>query len=186
MARPGLIVDRDGTLVEERGYITVADDLVALPGVADALARARRAGVVIAVVTNQSAVGRGLLSEDELATLHEWLGPLGVDAVYHCPHLPDGGCECRKPLPGLIHRAIEELDLDPARCAVVGDHLSDCLAGRAAGLPSMLVRTGHGAVHAPAATAQGFPVVADLAAAVRRFLDTLESGAPASPSGHLR
>ena len=173
MASPGLIVDRDGTLVEERGYVSDPADIVPLPGVAAALGRARAAGVVVAVVTNQSAVGRGIVSEPQLAVLHERLTPLGVDAVYHCPHLPDAGCDCRKPLPGLVLRAIDELELDRARTVLVGDHLTDCLAARAAGVDAMLVLTGHGAAHAAAAEEHGFVVVADLPAAVDRFLADL-------------
>src|SRR4029077_569143 len=87
MARPGLIVDRDGTIIEERGYISELDDIVALPGVEAALASARAAGVAVAVVTNQSAVARGIVTEAQLARLHERVKEFGVDAVYHCPHL---------------------------------------------------------------------------------------------------
>jgi D-glycero-D-manno-heptose 1,7-bisphosphate phosphatase len=178
VASPGLIVDRDGTLVEERGYISDPADLVPLPGVATALARARDAGVVVAVVTNQSAVGRGLVTESQLAVLHQRLTWLGVEAVYYCPHLPDAGCDCRKPLPGLVRRAIDELQLDTARTVLVGDHLTDCMAARAAGVDAMLVLTGHGATHASVARDGGFVVVADLPTAVDRFLAELRTTAP--------
>lgn len=171
MARPGLIVDRDGTLIEERGYVTEAADIVVLPGVEDALARARKAGVAVAVVTNQSAIGRGLLSQRQLDQLHQELRALPLDAIYHCPHLPDDGCECRKPQPGMVRRAITELDLDPGRTLVVGDHLTDCLAARQAGVAAMLVRTGHGERHAHDAEALGFEVVADLVTAIDQFLE---------------
>ncbi len=170
MARAGLILDRDGTLTEERGYVTDLADLVLLPGTQDALAKARAAGVTLVVVTNQSAIGRGLLTEAALGDLHESLRGLGVAAVYHCPHLPDDGCDCRKPNPGMITRAVRELDLDPARSMLVGDHLTDCQAARAAGVPAVLVRTGHGGAHAAEAEAEGFPVVDDLPAAVDLFL----------------
>jgi histidinol-phosphate phosphatase family protein len=178
MASPGLILDRDGTIVEERGYIADAVDLVALAGVTDTLARVRAAGVVVAVVTNQSAVARGIVSESELEVLHERIRSLGVDAVYHCPHLPDAGCECRKPRPGLMQRAVAELGLDPERTLVVGDNITDCLAARAAGLAAVLVRTGHGQRDAAAAEAEGFPVAEDLAAAVDHLLVDMRQPRP--------
>jgi len=173
MARPGLIVDRDGTLIEERGYISALDDIVPLPGVEAALAGAQAAGVAIAVVTNQSAVARGIVSEAQLALLHDRVKEFGVDAVYHCPHLPDSDCNCRKPSPGLLLQAVKDLDLDPSRTVFVGDHFTDCQAGRAAGIEAVLVRTGHGATHADEAAAGGFTVVDDLPTAVQRFLDSI-------------
>jgi len=173
VARPGLIVDRDGTLIEERGYVTQAADIVLLPGVEAALERATDAGVAVAVVTNQSAIGRGLLTVAELEELHEAIRSLGVSAIYHCPHLPDAGCDCRKPQPGMVRSAVADLELDPQRTVVVGDHLTDCLAGRAAGVGAVLVRTGHGEHHAAEAEALGFPVVADVVAAIDLFLEDL-------------
>ena len=173
MARPGLILDRDGTLIEERGYVTHADDIVLLPGVRDALVRASAAGVAVAVVTNQSAIGRGLLTADDLDALHGSIRDLGVAAIYHCPHLPDAGCGCRKPAPGMVERAVADLDLDPQRTLLVGDHLTDCLAGRAAGVDAVLVRTGHGDHHAEGAAADGFRVVPDVVAAIDEFLEAL-------------
>jgi histidinol-phosphate phosphatase family protein len=175
VARPGLIIDRDGTLIEERGYISDPADVVVMPGAAEALALARAEGVAVAVVTNQSAVARGIVTEAQLVSLHDRLTPLGIDAVYHCPHLPDDGCSCRKPMPGLVQRAIDELDLDPARTVLVGDHLTDCQAARAAGIEGILVRTGHGATHASDAQIEGFTVVTDLAVAVDRFLASLHT-----------
>jgi D-glycero-D-manno-heptose 1,7-bisphosphate phosphatase len=175
MARAGLILDRDGTVVEERGYVTTADELVVLPGVVDALAEARRAGVAVALATNQAAIGRGIVTEATVTALHTWLGEQIVfDAIFVCPHHPDDGCACRKPLPGLVEQAIVELDLDRSRTMLVGDKLSDCEAGRAAGVSATLVRTGHGAQHDDAARAAGFDVVADLPTAVRVFLAQLD------------
>jgi len=180
MARPALIVDRDGTLVEERGYIARPEDLAVLPGVAEAIARVREAGAAVVVVTNQSAVARGIVSPEGLEELHERLRSLGVDAFYVCPHLPEAGCECRKPMPTLILRAIAEWDLDPLRSLVAGDHMTDCLAGRAAGVASVLLRSGHGGDHETAARAEGYPIVDDLPAAVELFLTRLEAADRAS------
>ena len=175
MARPGLIVDRDGTIIEDCGYVSSTEQMVLLPGVVDALAQARKAGVVVVLATNQAAIGRGIVSEAIVTELHGWLGTqVELDAVYVCPHHPDDGCACRKPLPGLLEQAIDDLDLDRARTIFVGDHLTDCQAGRAAGVDVTLVRTGHGAAEEAGAVAEGFAVVDDLPAAVRGFLARLE------------
>ncbi len=173
MARPGLILDRDGTIIEERGYIAALDDIVPLPGVEEALARARAAGIPIVVVTNQSAVARGIVTEEQLAVLHERVMSFGADAVYHCPHVAEDGCACRKPLPGLVQLAVRDFDLDPAHSLFVGDHFTDCLAGRAAGVEAVLVRTGHGREHEPEAIAAGVAVVDDLPTAIVQFLERI-------------
>ena len=175
MARPGLVVDRDGTVIEDCGYVSSTDQMVLLPGVVDALAQARKAGVVVVLATNQAAIGRGIVTEDVVNALHEWLATqVELDAVYVCPHHPDDKCACRKPMPGLLEHAIDELDLDRARTLFVGDKVSDCEAGRAAGIDVTLVRTGHGAAEEAAAVAEGFDVVDDLSTAVRAFLARLE------------
>jgi D-glycero-D-manno-heptose 1,7-bisphosphate phosphatase len=170
-----LIVDRDGTVIEDAGYVTSVDQMVLLPGAVDALVQAREAGVVVALATNQAAIGRGIVTEAIVGELHAWLGEqVAFDAVYVCPHHPDDRCACRKPMPGLLEQAIDELDLDRSRTLFVGDHVTDCEAGRAAGVDVVLVRTGHGVKEEAAATAAGFDVVDDLAAAVRSFLERLE------------
>jgi D-glycero-D-manno-heptose 1,7-bisphosphate phosphatase len=175
MARPGLIVDRDGTVIEDCGYVSSTDQMVLLPGVVDALAQARKHGVVVVLATNQAAIGRGIVTEAAVTALHEWLGTqVELDAVYFCPHHPDDRCACRKPMPGLLEQAITDLDLDRARTVFVGDKVTDCEAGRAAGVDVTLVRTGHGAAEEAAAVAEGFHVVDDLPAAVRGFLARLE------------
>ena len=174
---PGLLLDRDGCLVEDVVRPTRPDQLVAVPGAAEALARARHRGVVVAVVTNQSAIGRGLVDEQGMAALHarlvELVGP--VAAVYHCPHHPDDRCACRKPSPVMPVAAVHDLGLDPARTCFVGDTITDVQAAMAAGIGARLVRTGHGARHAAAAAALDVTVAADVAEAVADHLDTLEA-----------
>ena len=132
MARPGLIIDRDGTVIEDCGYVSSTDQMVLLPGVVDALAQARKAGVLVVLATNQAAIGHGIVTEATVTALHEWLGSqVPFDAVYVCPHHPDDRCACRKPMPGLLEQAITDLDLDRAveqhafrraQVAVVLDH----------------------------------------------------------------
>ena len=170
-----MIVDRDGTVIEDCGYVSSTEQMILLPGVVDALAQARKAGVVVVLATNQAAIGRGIVTEATVTALHEWLGTqVELDAVYFCPHHPDDGCACRKPMPGLLEQAITELDLDRANTVFVGDKVTDCEAGRAAGIEVVLVRTGHGAAEEAAAVAEGFDVVDDLPTAVRGFLARLD------------
>jgi D-glycero-D-manno-heptose 1,7-bisphosphate phosphatase len=152
-----LLLDRDGTLTVEGEWITRREDLVLVPGAASALARLAAAGWKLVMVTNQSAIARGLITPATLAELHAelqlQLGAHGarLDAIYFCPHHPTEGlgeykveCDCRKPKPGLVLRAASELGLDLARCFMVGDAARDLEAGWAAGVPGILVATGKG------------------------------------------
>lgn len=173
-----VFLDRDGTIVVEKGYITVPDGVEVLPGVAGAIVSLRSQGWKIFVVSNQAAVAKGLISEDELSRINErmlmMLGAEGalLDGIYCCPHHPDGSaeeygrdCDCRKPKPGLLERAASEHDLDLSRCVMVGDSLRDVQAGKAAGVAAtVLVLTGHGAEASREEHGADF-VAADLAAA---------------------
>jgi len=155
-ATRAVFLDRDGTLIEERNYPTRAADLVPLPGVARALGRLQRAGWLRVVLTNQSAIARGLLDEEQLAGLHaELLDRLrstggGWDALYYCPHHPDGKaaaysfrCGCRKPAPGLVRLAVSELGIDLSASAFIGDQPRDLFPGLGGTGPRLLVRSGH-------------------------------------------
>ena len=164
-------VDRDGTLIFERGYLVEASQLVPLPGVEVALRKVKAHGIPIVMVTNQSAIGRGLVDERGLARIHHRVQfLLGIDAVYVCPHLPDAGCACRKPGPALVRQPVCENGLDPRRTVMIGDHLGDCIAARDAGIEGILVRSGHGSAQSEKARREGFRVVADLPEAVDIFL----------------
>jgi histidinol-phosphate phosphatase family protein len=138
-----VLLDRDGTLVVDVPYNDDPEAVQPMPGAAEALARLREAGVDTAVVSNQSGIGRGLLTADRVEAVNrrieELLGPLGPWVV--CPHAPEEGCDCRKPAPGLILRAAELVGADPGRCAVIGDVGSDVDAARAAGARAILVPT---------------------------------------------
>lgn len=150
MTRPAVFVDRDGTLIEEVGYVNHPSRVRLLPGAAEAVRDLRLAGRAVVVVTNQAGIGRGYLSHDLVAAanaeLVRHLAAAGteVDAIYVCPHHPDDGCDCRKPAPGLLVRAAAELELDLGRSVMVGDKPSDLEAGAAAGVPGILVLTGLG------------------------------------------
>jgi histidinol-phosphate phosphatase family protein len=136
-----VLLDRDGTLVVDVPYNADPERVVPVPGARGALDRLRASGVLLAVITNQSGIGRGLMSADDVAAVNErveaLLGPLGPWLV--CPHDPDAGCGCRKPRPGLVLEAASRLGLAPDRCAVVGDIASDIRAAAAAGARGVLV-----------------------------------------------
>jgi len=156
--RPAVFLDRDGTIIEERGYLDRLDLLELFPWTVDAIRLVNRAGFAAVVITNQSAIGRGIIDEPFLHRVHEAIdarmaaGRARIDAYYFCPHHPDADleayrqtCRCRKPQPGLIERACRELQLDPSRSVMVGDRWIDIACGRAARTGAVMVRTGHGA-----------------------------------------
>ena len=153
MNRPAVILDRDGTLIEEVGHLGDPEGVVVLPGVPETLRRLAGAGFVLAVASNQAGVARGLFTEEDIravnartAELLDAGGSPSIAGWYWCPHHPDftGPCDCRKPQPGMLKRAAEELDLDLGRSWMVGDHPVDAGAARAAGVRPIVVRTGHG------------------------------------------
>jgi D-glycero-D-manno-heptose 1,7-bisphosphate phosphatase len=173
-----VIVDRDGVINEDSGeFIKSVAEWRPIEGSLDALAALAQAGVRVAVVTNQSGVGRGLLDEDTLQAIHGHMrtairaagGELA--GIYYCPHLPDAGCECRKPRPGLLRALERELGLSVRGAPFIGDRLSDLDAADAVGARPILVRTGTGTVTEPTAAARGIAVFDDLRAAVRGLLD---------------
>jgi histidinol-phosphate phosphatase family protein len=136
-----VLLDRDGTLVVNVPYNGDPDSVEPMPGAREAVARLRAAGVPMAVVTNQSGIGRGVVTAGQVAAVNrrieELLGPLGPWIL--CPHRPDEGCACRKPAPGLLREAARTLGVDPSRCAVVGDIGADVDAARAVGARPVLV-----------------------------------------------
>ncbi|MFH2074869.1 MAG: HAD family hydrolase [Pseudomonadota bacterium] len=152
-----VFLDRDGTINEEIGYMDRLEKLRLIPGAAEAIRLINESGMKTIVVTNQSGVARNVFDEasvDEVhARLRDMLRAEGafLDGVYYCPHHPTEGrgdylrtCDCRKPAPGLLLRAAEELRLDLARSYMVGDTLKDIEAGTRAGVKGILVRTGCG------------------------------------------
>lgn len=136
-----VLCDRDGTLVADVPYNGDPDRVVPLPTVGAGLARLRAAGVLLAIVSNQSGVARGVLTVAEVEAVNgrvaELLGPF--DAMLWCPHAPGDGCTCRKPAPGLVQDAARALGVPADRCAVVGDIGADVDAARTAGALGVLV-----------------------------------------------
>ena len=155
--RPAVFLDRDGTINEQKGYINHLDRFTLLPGVGQAISRLNQAGLVVIVVTNQSGVARGYFPEELVHQVNRkmirTLARQGarLDGVYYCPHHPQGDaplyrldCTCRKPRPGLLHRAAAEHGLDFKQSFVVGDSVSDLKAARQIGARAVLVLTGYG------------------------------------------
>lgn len=177
--RAGFFVDRDGTLIAERHHLSDPEGVELLPGVAAALRALRAAGHPVIVISNQAGVGRGLFPESRvhevMARLRQQLRAHGVelDAVRHCPHAPDAGCDCRKPGTRLLVEAAADLQVSLLQSVMVGDKWIDVEAGHAAGAAGVLVRTGHGAVEAamerPAEARAADRVCADVVAAAEWF-----------------
>lgn len=183
---PGVVraafVDRDGVIIEDRGYAYRSEDCVLLPGVARALRALQSAGYLLVVVTNQSGIARGLYTEADYHAFTSQLRALllaeGVqlDEIRYCPHLPDAAvpayrldCDCRKPHPGMLLRSIHALGIDPRASVLIGDRATDLAAGRAAGVGCcLLVRSGQPISAADAALADG--LYDDLDACVRELL----------------
>ncbi len=153
---PAIFLDRDGVIVENReNYIRSWDDMEIYDQALAALARAARTSYKIVIVTNQSAVGRGIISLETAWEINRRLIGIieasggRVDGIFMCPHAPQDECNCRKPKPGLLLQAAEALSIDLSRSILIGDALSDLQAGQAAGIQQVaLVRTGRGAEQA--------------------------------------
>jgi D-glycero-D-manno-heptose 1,7-bisphosphate phosphatase len=153
-----VFVDRDGTLIEEVGYLDRVERVELYPWTIDAVRALNRAGFRVVLVSNQSGVARGFFSESVVETVHRHIesllaaGGAHIDAYYHCPHHPDGkvpeyavACECRKPKRGLVDRAVQEFGIDPLQSFVVGDRWLDVRLAHEVGAKGVLVRTGYGA-----------------------------------------
>lgn len=154
---PAVFLDRDGTIIEDIGYIRQPDQIKFLPGSIEAIKQLHQAGYKVVVITNQAGVARGLMSENIIQTIDKLIhrailnGGTHLDAIYYCPHHPEHGaypyrqeCECRKPHPGLIKKAEKDLNLDLKRSFMVGDKGTDIQAGQRAGIKTVFVLTGRG------------------------------------------
>lgn len=168
--RPAVFLDRDGTLIDDVGYLSDPARVRLLPGVADALIALEQAGFLRIVITNQSGIGRGFFTAEafeatqrELATQLAGAGA-SLDASLHCPHAPDAGCLCRKPGTALHREAIAVFAIDPARSWFVGDHIRDLEPARELGGHAMLVGAGDHTSHVAAAKAIGAEVAESLLA----------------------
>ena len=168
-----VVLDRDGTIIEECSYLADPEQIRLIPGAGAALRELKQMGFGLVVVTNQSAVGRGFFDEARLQLIHERLYQVleaeGVrlDGLYFCPHKPEDGCTCRKPGVSLLKQASGELVFDPESSMVIGDKASDIEMGRRVRATTFLVRTGYGAQVAAEHNTAADYIVDDLRAAVQ-------------------
>lgn len=169
-------LDRDGTLIEEQPYLSDPAQVRLLPNTAAALRALRTAGLGLAVVTNQSGVGRGFFGLDAVSRVNERMLSLlaeegaTIDEIFVCPHTPDERCACRKPGTLMLEMAARRFGAAPAQALVVGDKLSDIEMGRRARATTFLVRTGWGQESAAQPQARPHYVAADLLDAARMIL----------------
>lgn len=165
-----VVLDRDGTVVVDRHYLSEPAGLELLPGAAEGLRQLYECGYKLVVITNQSGVGRGLFSLQRLREIHdrfrEMVSVVGarLEEIYYCPHIPEDECACRKPRIGLLMRAASELHFNPANTIVVGDKVSDVEFGRRAGATTILIAPKQSNTHSE--LAPDF-VCADLVGAAR-------------------
>ena len=154
---PAVFLDRDGTINVEKNYLCRIADWEWIAGAKESLQRFKAAGFAVVIVSNQSGIARRMYTVEDVTCLHEQVieqlddDRQVIDAIYFCPHHPDFGpqtsCDCRKPAPGMLLRAAADLNLDLDNSWIIGDKLSDLEAGIVLGLRTVLVRTGHGALH---------------------------------------
>jgi D-glycero-D-manno-heptose 1,7-bisphosphate phosphatase len=184
-AKRYVLLDRDGTVNVDRGYLNDPDELELIRGAGPALARLREQGLGLVIVSNQSGIGRGFLDEADLGRIHARLTELlamdgtALDGIYCCPHLPTDRCACRKPETALVDRAAAEHGFDPAESFVVGDKVCDIELGRRVGATTILVRTGYGEEAAADSFLEADYIVADLPEAADLIAELVGAPAPA-------
>ena len=179
-----VFLDRDGVINQDTSYVHKISDFHFLPGVFQACRDINRAGFVIIIVTNQAGIGRGLYTEEDFSVLCEWMldcfksENIEITNIYHCPHHPVHGlgdykveCDCRKPNPGMLKRAIRDHNIDPKRSYLIGDKLSDIQAGMLAELNHCyLVKSSQ-----PSKSQKSLKVYDDLVSATQHMLSKTQS-----------
>lgn len=153
--KKAIFLDRDGVINKDLGYVHTIKDFHFLPGVFEALRTFDSLGYLLIIVTNQSGIGRGYYTQNNFKMLTDWMkkrlqeAGIEIAGVYHCPHHPDDGCDCRKPQPGLILQAAKDFDIDLSRSWMIGDKQSDIEAARRAGVKNaILLGSGNAPYHA--------------------------------------
>lgn len=147
---PAVFIDRDGTVIREKNYLSKIKDIKLLKGAVEALKMLKTAGYKLIFVTNQSGIARGFLTETKLRKIHLYLDKMlkkkgvSLDAIYYCPHHPTDSCTCRKPNTGLVRKAAKRFNLDLRRSFSIGDHTGDFLLGQNMGGKGIFILTGHG------------------------------------------
>lgn len=150
--KPAVFLDRDGVLTKEKGYICRTEDFEIFPYAFECVRRIKEKGYYAIVITNQGGIAKGLFTERDLQNMHLYLKKMtGIDAIYYCPHHPEGKvpeyrkvCHCRKPEIGMFEQACRDYAIDMGRSFMVGDRASDIIAGQRAGLKTILLESGYG------------------------------------------
>ena len=150
--KPAVFLDRDGVITREKGYVTSLGELDIFPYAPECIRQIHKKGFYAIVVTNQGGIAKGLFTEEILNQMNEWLmQQTNVDAIYYCPHHPEGcvekyagKCRCRKPFTGMFEAAQKDFEIDMERSYMVGDRASDILAGQNAGIRTILLESGYG------------------------------------------
>ncbi|MCE5284533.1 MAG: D-glycero-beta-D-manno-heptose 1,7-bisphosphate 7-phosphatase [Pelosinus sp.] len=181
-AKTAVFLDRDGTINIDKGYFYRPEECEFEEGSIEAIGLLNQAGYKVFVISNQAGIALGHFNEAQVDELHNWIQAellkhvAHIDGFYYCPHHAKLGigqykttCDCRKPAPGLLVKAAKEWNIDLANSYMVGDHNSDVEAGRAAGVQSIFVRTGHGS-HEEAFVAAEVPRAANLYEAVKKYI----------------
>lgn len=174
MKRPAIFLDRDGTLIEEVNFLSRVEDLRLFPYTAKSVKLLKDAGFLIIIVTNQSGIGRGIYTEDDMHAIHAQIQielDNAIDAFYFCPHLPDAGCKCRKPGQGMIESALAQFDIDLERSWMVGDKKIDVETGLLGKISTALVLTGYGQEHQVLLEITPAIISADLHEAVKSIVN---------------
>lgn len=171
--RPAAFIDRDGTLIEEVNFLSNVDDLKLFDYTFEALRLLKDRGFLIIIVTNQSGIGRKIYDEAAMHSIHLELQRQlsdSIDAFYFCPHLPDEGCQCRKPGLGMIEAACKDFAVDLENSWMIGDKRIDIGTGFNAGIKTALVKTGYGLEHSKTLERQPDVVADNLLEAVKQFM----------------
>lgn len=179
-----VFLDKDGTIIEDVNYLKHASQIKFIPGSVEAIKMLNKAGYKVIVISNQSGIARGILTEDMLQAidknLHKRLLHQGayLDGMYHCPHHPEHGlypykkeCSCRKPNPGMLLKAAKDHDIDLAQSYMIGDHPTDIEAGKKAGTKTIFVLTGHGKEEKDRIKEAPDQIVESLLEAVKQILE---------------
>lgn len=172
--RPAIFLDRDGVIIENRSdYVKSCDEVILIPAALRGLRQIATSDYAIVVVTNQAAVGKGIITLVQAEEINRRVIKVvrahggRIDAAYLCPHRSDADCECRKPKPGMLLRAAKDQGLDLSSSVMIGDAITDMQTARAAGVRGILVRTGQGVIELERCTQPvWFGIVDDLSAAL--------------------
>ncbi|RKZ28901.1 D,D-heptose 1,7-bisphosphate phosphatase [bacterium] len=184
--RKAVFVDRDGTLIVEKGFLSDPDGVEVIPGAIEAVKKLNDEGFAVIVVSNQSGVARGYFGEDAVVKVNDRVkslfaeGGAKIDALYYCPHYADGSveeyaidCPCRKPGTGMVEKAVRELNVVPA--FVIGDRKSDVELGKNLGVPAVLVLSGYGREQPDEVVKMADFVAKDISSAVDWILNSLKT-----------